>query len=401
MRVLGMISGTSHDGVDTAVVEFRADGPRLTGRVERTGSVPYSPSLREDLVAALPPNPASAGALCALDTRIGQEFAAAAVAALAALPPGAVVDAVCSHGQTVHHDVRGGRTLGTLQLGQPAWIAEATGLPVVSDLRAADVAAGGQGAPLVPLLDRLLLAPAVARGRRAGALNLGGIANVTVCVPGSVPRAWDTGPANALIDAVVSADPGNPDGFDRDGRLAAAGRVDEALLREFLAEPYYALPAPKSTGKELFHAGYVARVLDRAGAEPPLPDLVATLTALTARTVADAVSPHRLDELLVSGGGVRNPVLLAAIAERVPGVAVRPSDDLGCPSDAKEAIAFALLGWAALHGLPGSEPSCTGARGPRVLGRVSPAPDGRTPRPGPVEPPAQLVLELREEFTPG
>ncbi|MCI3919877.1 anhydro-N-acetylmuramic acid kinase [Paenibacillus sp. TRM 82003] len=401
MRVLGMISGTSHDGIDTAVVEFRADGPHLTGHVEHTGSVPYSPRLRADLVAALPPNPASAGALCALDTRIGQEFAAAAVAALAALPPGTVVDAVCSHGQTVHHDVRDGRALGTLQLGQPAWVAEATGLPVVSDLRAADVAAGGQGAPLVPLLDRLLLAPAVARGRRVGALNLGGIANVTVCAPGSAPRAWDTGPANALIDAVVAADPGAADGFDRDGRMAAAGRVDEALLREFLAEPYYALPAPKSTGKEVFHAGYVARVLHRAGAEPAPADLVATLTALSACTVADAVRPHRLDELVVSGGGVRNPVLLGAIAEHLPGAVVRPSDDLGCPSDEKEAIAFALLGWATLHGLPGSEPSCTGARGARVLGRLTPAPDGRLPRPGPVEPPAQLVLAPRAALTAG
>ncbi|WP_432571271.1 anhydro-N-acetylmuramic acid kinase [Kineococcus sp. SYSU DK005] len=393
MRVLGMISGTSHDGIDTAVVRFRAEGAHLRGRVEHTGSVPYSPALRAALVAALPPNPSSAAALCELDTRVGQEFAAAALAALAALPPGTAVDAVCSHGQTVHHWVRDGRALGTLQVGQPAWIAEATGLPVLSDLRAADVAAGGQGAPLVPFLDRLLLAPLTAAGRRAGALNLGGIANVTVCAPGEAVRAWDTGPANALVDAVVAADPSVPGAFDRDGRLAAAGTVDEVLLAHLLTEPYYARPAPKSTGKELFHGGHVAEALARTGRRPDLPDLVATLTALTAVTVADAVRPARLERLLASGGGVRNPVLLAALAERLPGVAVVTSGELGCPPDAKEAVAFALLGWAGLHGLPGSEPGCTGARGARVLGRVTPAPDGGVPRPGPVAPPRSLVLE--------
>ncbi|NAZ87905.1 anhydro-N-acetylmuramic acid kinase [Kineococcus indalonis] len=393
MRVLGMISGTSHDGIDTAVVGFRAEGTHLRGRLEHTGSVPYSPALRQALVAALPPNPSSAAALCELDTRVGQEFAAAAAAALAALPAGTAVDAVCSHGQTVHHWVRGGRALGTLQVGQPAWIAEATGLAVVSDLRAADVAAGGQGAPLVPLLDRLLLAPLTAAGRRAGALNLGGIANVTVCAPGSAPLAWDTGPANALIDAVVAADPSVPDGFDRDGRLAAAGAVDEALLAELLTEPYYARPAPKSTGKELFHAGHVAAALRRTGRSPDLPDLVATLTELTARTVAAAVRPAHLERLFASGGGVRNPALLTALARRLPGVEVLPSEELGCPADAKEAVAFALLGWAALHGLPGSEPSCTGARGARVLGRVTPAPGGGVPRPGPVAAPVELVLD--------
>ncbi|WP_432543573.1 anhydro-N-acetylmuramic acid kinase [Kineococcus sp. SYSU DK002] len=364
VRVLGMVSGTSHDGIDLAVVEFTPDGDVLHARLGEHRTVPYSAALRADLVAALPPGRVDLARVCALDVRVGQEFAAAAASVAEGF------DAVCSHGQTVFHWVQDGSVRGTLQLGQPAWIAEATGVPVVSDLRTADVAAGGQGAPLVPLLDRLLLAPSTDRGETVAALNLGGIANVTVCAPGAAPRAWDTGPANALVDAVVAADPAHPDAFDRDGRLAAAGRVDDGLLARFLADPYYARPAPKTCGKELFHLGHVTGVL--AGRRVATADLVATLTELTARTVAAALAPAGVTRVVASGGGVRNPVLLAAIARHLPGVEVTRSDDLGCPADDKEAVAFALLGWATLHGLPGNVPSCTGADGERVLGRVTP-----------------------------
>ncbi|WP_432514952.1 anhydro-N-acetylmuramic acid kinase [Kineococcus sp. SYSU DK001] len=384
MRVLGMLSGTSHDGIDLAVVEFTPDGDVLHARIEERRSVPYSPALRAALVAALPPARPGLAEVCALDTGIGREFAAAAASVAQE------VDAVCSHGQTVFHWVQDGTVRGTLQLGQPAWIAEATGVPVVSDLRAADVAAGGQGAPLVPLLDRMLLAPFTERGETVAALNLGGIANVTVCAPGAEPVAWDTGPANALVDAVVAADPGHPDVFDRDGRLAASGRVDGELLARFLADPYYARPAPKSCGKELFHAGYVAEVL--RGRELPLTDLVATLTELTARTVAAALAPVGVARVFASGGGVRNPVLLAAIARHLPGVQVTGSDDLDCPADDKEAVAFALLGWATLHGLPGNVPSCTGASGERVLGRLTPGRRGLPAVPALPRWPGQLRL---------
>ncbi|MGH3401183.1 MAG: anhydro-N-acetylmuramic acid kinase [Streptosporangiaceae bacterium] len=279
------------------------------------------------------------------------------------------------------HWVDDDRALGTLQLGQPAWIAEATGLPVVSDLRAADIAAGGQGAPLVPVLDRLLLEPFRARGQRAAALNLGGIANLTVCAPGAAPAAWDTGPGNALIDAVVTASAATTETFDRHGALAEAGQVLPRLLAELLAEPYYALPPPKSTGKELFHPGYVDKAMRRAGVTPALPDVVATLTELTAVTVADAVRAAGVSVVAASGGGVRNPVLMRRLAERLPGVRVTGSGELGVPPDAKEAVAFALIGWATLHGLPGNVPSCTGASGPRVLGRITPSPGGFVPRP--------------------
>ena len=385
MRILGLISGTSHDGIDAAVVNF-TDGPggALAGRIEHCASVPYEAGLRARLIAALPPAPVGFDVACELDTGIGQAFAAAAADALAAHAARAdfgPVDAICSHGQTVFHWVGNGRARGTLQLGQPAWIAEATGLPVVSDLRAADIAAGGQGAPLVPVLDRLLLEPFRARGQRAAALNLGGIANLTVCAPGADPAAWDTGPGNALIDAVVTMSAATPDTFDRHGALAAAGQVIPHLLAELVAEPYYALPPPKSTGKELFHPGYVDKAMRRAGVTPALPDVVATLTELTAVTVADAVRAAGVSVVAASGGGVHNPVLMRRLAERLPGVRIAGTGELGVPPDAKEAVAFALIGWATLHLLPGNVPSCTGARGPRILGRVTPSPGGSVPRP--------------------
>jgi anhydro-N-acetylmuramic acid kinase len=382
MRILGMISGTSHDGIDIAIVDFQPDGQALVARLEYADSVPYDGDLRRRLIDALPPAPVGFDVVCELDTRIGQSFGAAAAAALARHAErhaDAPVDAVCSHGQTVFHWVADGRAEGTLQIGQPAWIASATGLPVIADVRAADVAAGGQGAPLVPVLDQLLLQGFVADGARAGALNLGGISNVTVCAPGAAPTAWDIGPANALIDAVVTASPDTSDTFDRDGRLARAGAVVPELLEVLLAEPYYALPAPKSSGKELFHLAYVEQALATAGVAPSLPDLVATLTEVTAVTVADAVRASGLEVLVASGGGVRNPALMERLAGQLPGVRLLTADDLGIPSDAKEAIAFALIGWATLHGLPANVPSCTGASGPRVLGSLTPAPGRPVP----------------------
>jgi anhydro-N-acetylmuramic acid kinase len=264
---------------------------------------------------------------------------------------------------------------------------------VISDVRAADLAAGGQGAPLVPVLDRMLLEPFRSDGMRSGALNLGGIANVTVCAPGAEPIAWDIGPANALIDAVVTASESTTDNFDRDGALAASGTVNAELLSEFLAEPYYALPYPKSSGKELFHSAYVDDTLRRVGVTPSLADLVATLTELTAVTVADAIRNADIHTVFASGGGVRNPVLMKRIADLLPGIAVRVSDDLGVPSDDKEAVAFALIGWATLHGLPGNVPSCTGASAGRVLGRITPGTTAALSLPAPLTQwPSSLAL---------
>ncbi|WP_435822364.1 anhydro-N-acetylmuramic acid kinase [Microbispora bryophytorum] len=378
MRVLGLMSGTSHDGIDCALVHWSRDGDLLTGVVEHTGTVPYPPDLRAAIVAALPPNRTDMGAVCRLDTLVGRAFAEAAATCPAA-------DLVCSHGQTMYHWVEDGRVRGTLQLGQPAWIAERLGVPVVSDLRVRDVAAGGQGAPLVSAFDLPLLSGLPASAGRTGALNLGGIANLTVCEP---PLAYDTGPASALTDAAVRAATGMP--YDEDGRLAAAGKVHEGLLTELLAEPYYHRPPPKTTGKELFHAGYLDRVAGPYALG--LPDLVATLTALTAETVAARIRRHGLGTVVVSGGGVRNPALMSALRERARGVRLTPSDDLGVPSDAKEAVAFSYLGWLTAHGLPGTVPACTGAAGSRVLGAVTP---GRGPLrlPEPLDlPPCRLQM---------
>ncbi|GGO11644.1 anhydro-N-acetylmuramic acid kinase [Microbispora rosea subsp. aerata] len=389
VRVLGLISGTSHDGIDCALVRWSRDGDLLTGAVEHTGTVPYPPGLREMIVAALPPGRTDMGEICRLDTLVGRAFAEAAAACPAA-------DLVCSHGQTMFHWVEDGRVRGTLQLGQPAWIAERLGVPVVSDLRVRDVAAGGQGAPLVSAFDLPLLSGLPATWGRAGALNLGGIANLTVApAAAEPPTAYDTGPASALIDAAVRAATGMP--YDEDGRLAAAGRVHEGLLAELLAEPYYHRPPPKTTGKELFHAGYLERVAGPYGLG--LPDLVATLTALTAETVAAEIRRHRLGVVVVSGGGVRNPALMRALRERTEGVRLLPSDELGVPSDAKEAVAFSYLGWLTAHGLPGTVPACTGAAGARMLGTVTP---GRGPLrlPEPLaEPPRRVRMGTVDPHT--
>lgn len=354
VRVLGLSSGTSHDGIDVALVVFEPSpsGVELGARIEHHATVPYDPALRAAIRAALPPSAVGLAEVLRLDVELGRAFAAACV-------PGA--DLVCSHGQTVFHAGAG----GTLQLGQPALIAEHTGRPVVADVRVRDVAAGGQGAPLVAVLDLMLLD---GRPDRAGALNLGGIANLTVAVKGE-ETAYDTGPGNALLDAAVFA----LTGADRDegGALAARGQVRTDLLDRLRAEPYYAQPPPKSTGKELFHAGYLDGLLDAA---PPA-DVLATLTELTAVTVAAAIRRHRLETVVVSGGGLRNPVLMRRLARHAPGTAFLPSDVLGLPADAKEAVLFALIGWLTWHGLPANLPAATGARGPRVLGAITPGAD--------------------------
>ena len=361
MRVCGLMSGTSFDGIDAAVADIELEGDELGLTCVGELGAPYDDHLRAEIEAALPPAQTTMEAVCRLDTRIGQAFAELAAQAIARYGG---VELIVSHGQTVFHAAEN----GTLQLGQPAWIAERTGLPVVADLRARDVAAGGQGAPLVSLLDTLLLE---GRRGRPAALNLGGIANLTV-----PPIAFDVGPANALLDAAARHFTGRP--YDEDGRLAAAGTVDDALLQRLLADPYYARGAPKTTGKEHFHAAYVAYT---GSAE----DTLATLTALTARTVAEAARRHGVTEVIASGGGVRNPTLMAALREELAPAALLTSEELGLPAQAKEAYAFALLGFLTHHGIAGTLASATGARHASVLGAVTPGSGSR---------PAPRVLRL-------
>jgi anhydro-N-acetylmuramic acid kinase len=397
--VVAVSSGTSVDAIDVAAADLSLQaegdsGSLVTLRPLGHHEEPWPDDLRERLLALAPPADTTVAEMCQLDTLAGRAFAAAAARGVADLAGGRG-DLVVSHGQTVFHWVDEGRCLGTLQIGQPAWIAEATGLPVVSDLRSGDVAAGGHGAPLASTLDALWLASE--DGTRAG-LNLGGIANVTVVTSPSAPVvAWDVGPANCLIDVAAQRVSGGSLRCDVDGRLAASGRVRDDVLGRLLAEPYYDLPAPKSTGRELFGARHLDAALDGLP-QVDGEDLLATLTELTAVTVAEALTGFDVDEVVVSGGGTRNPALLTALRRRLGGATVVVSDDRGLPAEAKEAYLFALLGLLTWHGLPGvargaDGTAATGARAPRILGRITSGREASV-APEPVPPPRRLRIEV-------
>jgi anhydro-N-acetylmuramic acid kinase len=373
-RVLGLLSGTSVDGVDAAAASIEAAGGTL--RIARLGelTLPWPGDLRERVLEARSGAAIGVGELCRLHEDLGRALGEIAAEAINRL---STVDLIASHGQTVHHAVDvDGRVRGTLQLGQPAQLAERTGLPVVADYRVRDVAAGGQGAPLVSVLDALLLADA-ADLEPVAALNLGGIANLTVLRPGEPALAFDCGPANTLLDAAMAR---AGERYDDGGRRTARGTVNPALLEALLADPYLAAAPPKSTGPERYHAGY----LD-AAAGMALDDLLATLAEFTAAAVAADTARYGVRRVWASGGGVHNAGLLAALRRRLAavGAALATTDALGLPVESKEAYAFAVLGWLTWHGLPGTIPTCTGAAGPRILGTV-------TPGAGPLRLPAPL-----------
>lgn len=373
---LGLMSGTSLDGVDAAAVRFDGEGERPeAARLLAFRSLPYEPPFRARLERAT--REAGPAEVCALDAELGRRLGDAAAGLLeeAGLASGSV-SAIGSHGQTLWHappspEGPSGEGGCTLQIGRAAEIAERTGVRVVSDFRAADVAAGGQGAPLTPYFDRLMLA---SRGRARFVLNLGGMANVTALPPegsGAEPVAFDTGPGVALVDAAVRRLADRP--FDRDGRLAAAGVVREAALAPWLEDPFFDREPPRSTGRERFGADRVEAWLaehEALSAE----DLVATLTELTARTAAGAIGRVAFgpDEVVLCGGGARNPELVRRIRERLSPAAVRDLSELGWDPEAREAVAFALLARQHLLGHPASAPWATGARGRRVLGSATP-----------------------------
>ena len=377
MRVIGLMSGTSMDGIDAALVRFEdgADGPQW--RVEASLTLPYDAGRRGRIHAAV--TRGTAESLCRLHAELGEWLAEAALAACAkaGIDP-AAVDLIGSHGQTVWHEPpAGGRRGATLQLGCAATIAERTGIDVISDFRSRDVAAGGHGAPLVPWVDGLLFAVA---GRSRVLVNVGGMANLTRVGPhgsGQPLVAFDTGPGNALIDAAAEAASDGADTFDRDGARAAAGRIDEAWLDDLLGHPFFAVAPPKSTGRETFGRLFLEERVRRWGVRGTRwNDLIATLTALTARTIADAVTrwalPLGVDEVVVTGGGASNPVLLRLLAEALAPRPVIGGRSAGIDPDAKEAIAFAALAWAHAMGLAGNVPGVTGASGPRILGSRTP-----------------------------
>lgn len=376
MNVLGLMSGTSVDGIDAALVRIEEAGQELSVRLLAYRETPHDEALRARVLALFDPARSRIDETTEVNVRLGESFAAAAQALLD--ESGLSADLIASHGQTVWHQVRDGVVTGTLQLGEPSVIAERLGVTVVADFRPRDVAAGGQGAPLASYPDTLLLAdPVKARAIQ----NLGGIGNVTYLPPGGDPTAtlaFDTGPGNALIDHAVSEMSGAR--YDQDGHQAAAGRIDDTVLDELLAHPYFAQPPPKSTGRELFGAAFAERVMaDLARRGATSEDVVATLTRFTARTIADQYRrflPRMPDEIVLGGGGARNATLRRWIGEELGrGVRLLDHDNFGLPSSGREAIYFAVIGYQTLHGRPNTVPACTGAHHAVVMGKLLPGPN--------------------------
>jgi anhydro-N-acetylmuramic acid kinase len=367
LRVAGLISGTSVDGIDVAIIEINGGVRSRTISTVAHGSVPYPATIRARILAVSNAS-THTREISRLNFEIGECFAEALlrVCRKRQISPQSI-ELIGSHGQTIYHEHR----KNTLQIGEGAVIAERTGIPVVSDFRTADIAAGGAGAPLVPFLDYRVFRHA-RRGRIA--LNLGGIANVTVIPPGTKPDAllaFDTGPANMVIDALVSRLTKGKQLYDRGGAIAAKGTIDRDLLARLLRDPYYRKKPPKSVGREQYGAEFIESLLATGLA---LPDLIATATALTASTVAVAIKQHAGIgpwDLIASGGGVHNRTLMAEIIALLPHITVASSSDFGIDVDAKEAIAFALLAYETYHRRPGNVPSATGARHPVVLGKLS------------------------------
>jgi anhydro-N-acetylmuramic acid kinase len=383
MLVLGLMSGTSADGIDIVLANISGAPPRVKARLVNHTAVKFPAQVRAEILRVAEQRAITARELSQLNFRLGQLFAEAAKAACERFGVRmASVDLIGSHGQTIFHQgsavpYLGGRVASTLQIGEAAVIAAQTGVTTVADFRPADMAAGGQGAPLVPYADYLLYSDGKL-GRAS--LNLGGIANVTVIPAGAARErvfALDTGPANMLIDALVAHFTRGRKKFDAGAKMALAGRAIPALLDELMRDPYLKKAPPKSTGREYYGGAYVKRVLAlgrRFRAKPN--DLIRSVTIFTALSVVDAlnrfVTPKtKLDQLIVSGGGARNPLLMAQLAAALPGVEVLPSSRLGVPEEAKEAFAFALLAYETFHQRAGNVFPATGASGPAILGKVS------------------------------
>ena len=364
MRIAGIMSGTSLDGIDVAIVEVGGRDLRVIG----FQSTAYPAAVRKELLAVSNAS-THTGAISRLHFELGELYARAANRAMRRFGR---VELIGCHGQTIFHEGR----RNTLQIGEPAVIAERTGVPVVANFRARDIAAGGEGAPLVPYVDYLLFRDPK---RTRTALNIGGIANITAIPAGAQPRdvvAFDTGPGNMAIDALVREHTRGKQNFDRGGRIAASGRIHRGLLDDLLSDAYYRRNPPKSTGRERYGAEFVARM---KASKLPMRDLVATATALTAATIAIGVqrSGAANGELIVSGGGAHNPRIMAQVAGFLPEAAIATSADYRIDVDAKEAVAFAILAHQTWQGRPGNLPSATGARRRVVLGSITPGDSNR------------------------
>lgn len=384
-RVVGLMSGTSADGIDAALLQIRDDGSRdPSASLLAFHSAPFPREARERILAAAAGEVGSGG-LAPLRRDLGAWFAGATLELLdRSGTPAPSVAALGCHGQTLWHlPPRNGARGASLQLLDPAVLAAETGIPVVSDFRSADLAAGGEGAPLVPWPDRVLFSR---EGEALALQNLGGMGNVTWLPPrgGSEdPMAFDTGPGNALLDVAASRATGGELEMDRDGALAAAGTVDPDLLARLLDHPFLRRRPPRSTGREVFGPELVAMLAGERGLVPGEPagwrDLMATLAAFTvesvARSLKEWVVPLGVDRMVLTGGGARNPVLVGGIRKALHPLPVQTgADALGMDPQAREAAAFGLLAWAFLQGVPGNVPRCTGASRPTVLGSWTPAP---------------------------
>ncbi|MFQ5817139.1 MAG: anhydro-N-acetylmuramic acid kinase [Terriglobia bacterium] len=385
MRVIGLLSGTSADGIDVALVRIRGQGRRLCAQLKNFCTLPFPARVQREILRVANANQqltVSVAELSQLNFLLGEFFAHAVVRACRKFRVRLnSVDLIGSHGQTVFHQpvpsgLCGFRITSTLQLGEPSVIAERTGIPVVADFRPRDMTAGGQGAPLVPYVDYLLY-----RHPRRGrvALNLGGIANVTVIPAGATPHevyAFDTGPGNMVINAAVSRLSRGREQFDRTGARAARGRADAKLLARLLRHPYFRRPPPKSTGREQFGETYLEALLKAARSAQPA-DVVRTATELTVQSITAAfarfILPRvRIEEVIVSGGGSRNRFLLKRLRESLPGLRLVLADQFGVPHKAKEAFAFAVLAYQSWHRQPATLPAATGARRAVVLGKIVP-----------------------------
>jgi anhydro-N-acetylmuramic acid kinase len=384
MRVLGMMSGTSADGIDVAAVRIAGAPPHLAAQLEAHHHMRFPGYLRERILGLSDGAVATVADVSEMNFLLGEQFARAALDACKKWrAPAGRFDLIGSHGQTIFHQGAAARFRGrvrassTLQIGDISVIAERTGIATVGDFRPADMAAGGQGAPLVPFVDYLLY-----RDSRHGrvALNIGGIANVTVIPAAAPPRdvfAFDTGPGNMVVDALVNRFSRGKATYDRDARIALGGRTIPELLARLMRDPYLRKKPPKSAGREQFGQEFARNLLawgKRHIAGPA--DLVRTATVFTSLSIADAfrrfIAPRaRIDELIVTGGGARNPLIIAQLAAALPGIEVVPADRFGVPVEAKEAFAFAVLAYETYHRRENNLPSATGARHAVVLGKIA------------------------------
>jgi len=384
--VLGLMSGTSADAIDVALAKISGAPPRLSAQLLNHTSINFPQAIRTEILRVAEQQPISAGDLSQLNFRLGEVFAEAALTACKRFRIATKkVALIGSHGQTIFHQGKpvpylGRPTASTLQIGEASIIAAHTGITTISDFRPADIALGGQGAPLVPYADYLLYRHAEL-GRVS--LNLGGIANITVLPTNAKPSqvfAFDTGPANMLIDALVQHFTHGRQRYDKNAALAQTGRALPALVDELMKDPYLKLRPPKSTGREYYGRAYVKNLITagrRHHAKPA--DLIRAATIFTALSIVDALHrfvlpKHKIHQLIVSGGGARNPLILAQLAAALPQMEIVPSAQLGVPEEAKEAYAFALMAYETFHQRPANLPSATGAQGPAILGKISYAP---------------------------